>query len=118
MNNKELIEVKQNIFTKIKNFFKNIFAKNNKETGINSNGTIATQYSSTGNNQKEKFFDLYNKIKAGNVNVFNVDIDKLQKVCQMLEEECKLKEIRLKNTRDEINIHRKNVMCYKNIANN
>ena len=36
----------------------------------------------------------------------------------MLEEECKLKEMRLKNTRDEIEIHRKNVMGYKNIAQN
>lgn len=66
-------------------------------------------------NQKKLFFDLYKKIKCGEVNVFDVDIDKLQKICQMLEEECKLKEAKLKNTRDEIEIHRKNITYYKNI---
>ena len=117
MNNKELIEVRQNIFTKIKNFLKKIFIKNHKETIQSSNSTVSTQYSSIDKNEKEQFFDLYKKIKTGNVNVFNVDIDKLQKVCKILEEECKLKEMRLKNTKDEIDIHKKNVMCYKNIAN-
>ena len=117
MNNMELMEVRQNIFTKIKNFFKKIFIRNHKEIIPNANSTVLTQYSSSDNNQKEQFFDLYKKIKTGNVNVFNVDIDKLQKVCQMLEEECKLKEMRLKNTKDEIDIHRRNVMCYKSITN-
>jgi len=116
MNNNELIEIKQNLFTKIKNFFRNIFVRNYKKETINADNNTSNQYSSTTNNQKEQFFELYKKIKHGDVNVFNVDIDKLQKICQMLEEECKLKEMRIKNTRDEIDIHRKNVMCYKNIA--
>lgn len=116
MNSKELIAVKQNIFTKIKNFFKKIFARNNKDTIINSNNTTLNQDLSTTNSQKEQFFDLYRKIKTGDANVFNEDIDKLQRICQILEEECKLKEARLKNTKDEIEIHRKNIMCYKNIV--
>ena len=118
MNSKELIKVKQNIFTKIKDFFRSIFVRKHKDVMLNASNTISNQHSSINNSQKEQFFDLYNNIKNGKVNVFNVDIDKLQKICQMLEEECKLKEMRLKNTRDDIEIHRKNVMCYKNIAQN
>lgn len=76
---------------------------------LNASNTISTQHSSINNSQKEQFFDLYNNIKNGKVNVFNVDIDKLQKICQMLEE-CKLKEMRLKNTRDDIEIHKK-MLC-------
>ena len=70
MNSKELIEVRQNIFTKIKNFFKNIFVRKHKEVIPNTNSTASIKYSSTDNSQKEQFFDLYKKIKTGNVNVF------------------------------------------------
>lgn len=117
MNGNELIEVKQNLFTKMKNFFRKIFARNYKKETINENNTI-TQYSVTKNDSKEQFFELYNKIKKGEISTFSIDIDNLQKICQMLEEECKLKEMRLKNTRDEIEIHRNNIMCYKGIGQN
>ena len=116
MNSKEPIKIKQNIFTKIRDFFRCIFVKKHKNLMLNASNTVPTQNSSINNSQKEQFFDLYNNIKNGKVDVFNVDIDKLQKICQILEEECKLKEARLKNTRDDIEIHKKNVMCYKNIA--
>ncbi len=116
MNGKELIKRKQNIFTKIKLFFRNIFVKKHKDVMLNAGNTDSNQKSSINNKQKEQFFNLYNDIKNGNVNVFNVDIDKLEKICQMLEEECNLKEKKLKNTRDNIETHKKNIACYKNIA--
>lgn len=118
MNGKELIETKQKIFTKIRNFFKSIFARKNKVIVPNSNNNLLTQNSSINNNPKEQFFKLYNDIKNGKINVFSLDIDKLQKICHMLEEECKLKEMKLKNTKEDIEIHKKNIMCYKSIAEN
>lgn len=118
MNCKEQIKTKQNIFASIKEFFRNIFARKQKKLMLNESNTLSTQNLSKNNSSKEQFFDLYNNLKEGKVNVFNTDIDKLQKICQMLEEECKLKEMRLKNTREDIEIHRKNAMCYKNITQN
>lgn len=70
------------------------------------------------NIDKKEFFDLYKKIKNGEINMFSVEVEKLERVYQILEEECRLKEYRLKNTLDQIEIHRKNIMCYKNIAQN
>lgn len=117
MNRSELIETKQNFITKIKMFFRKVFVRNYKNETINVNNNTLIKKSSINDNQKEQFFDLYNKIKHGEVNAFDVDANKLKKICRMLEEECKLKEMKLKNTREEIEIHRQNVMCYKKIAN-
>ena len=118
MNSKEITKIKQNFFTKIKDFFKRIFSKKHKDIMLNASNTVSTPNLLTNDSQKEQFFDLYNNIKNGKVNVFNVDINKLQKVCQMLEEECKFKEMRLKNTKEDIENHRKNIMYYKNISKN
>jgi hypothetical protein len=118
MNKNSLIEIKESIFTKIRNFFRNIIKKNNAEKN-----TLFTNNVSTGNSNIEKqvdnkkeFFNLYNKIKYGEISAFSVELEKLEKVCKMLEEECNLKEKRLKNTKEEIEIHKKNIMCYKNIV--
>lgn len=55
MNSKELIKVKQNIFTKIKDFFRSIFVRNHKDVMLNASNTISTQHSSINNSQKEQF---------------------------------------------------------------
>ena len=90
----------------------------NKYVMLNAGNTISPQPSHMSNNSKEEFFNLYNNINNGKISVFNVDIDNLQKICQILEEECKLKETKLQNTKDNIEIHKRNIMYYKNITQN
>ena len=86
-----------NIFSKIKNFFKNLF--NNKKKlptaeYIESKENIVEDNESTKLN-KEQFLDLYERLKQGDVDIFTIDPDEVEKMCMLLEEEIKLKEKQL-----------------------
>jgi len=115
MNENSLIEVKENIFTKIRNFFKKIFQKENKKTQkkaiVNNEQFKDTKKQS----EKEEFFDLYKEVKEGNIDLYSLENSKLQMLYKLLEQECNLKEKRLKDTKDEIEVHKKNIMIYNNV---
>ena len=96
MNNKQLIESKENIFTKIRNFFKKLFFKEEKYNNIDS---VSQNIQETKNDNienyetdKKDFLELYEKSKKGEVDLLSLSPDTLKKMCALLEEEIKIKE--------------------------
>lgn len=57
---------------------------------------------------KEEFFDLYNKIKAREIDLSYISAKDLKKVEIIMEEEVKIKEKILKKLKKEIKLHKKN----------
>ena len=57
---------------------------------------------------KEEFFDLYNKIKAREIDLSYISAKDLKKVEIIMEEEVKIKENILKKLKKEIKLHKKN----------
>lgn len=86
MNNNQLMEVKNNIFTKIKNFFKKIFTEKKQ---------LPDEITKNSAENKREFFEQYNKIKKGEIDIFSIDPDEVEKMCIILEEENKIQEQQL-----------------------
>ena len=57
---------------------------------------------------KEEFFDLYNKTKAREIDLSYISAKDLKKVEIIMEEEVKIKEKILKKLKKEIKLHKKN----------
>lgn len=99
-----LIERKDNIFSKIKNWFQGIFFKNKiqKETKNVTENTY--NIDNTNNNiektdsklkmyeeDKNSFMEIYKKVKNKEIDIDMLDEETTEKICQLLEEEVKLK---------------------------
>lgn len=93
-----------NIFIKIKKFFKNLFNKT-KALPLAENIEYKEEKVIAESNKlsKEQFFDLYEKLKKGDVDIFTIDPDEVEKMCILLEEETKFKEKLLTKRLAEIN---------------
>ena len=95
MNNK-LIERKENIFTKIRNFFKGLFYKKEKFNDANLASQNIEEIEKTDTEKyetdKREFLDLYENAKQGKVDMLSLSSDTLEKMCELLEEEIKIKE--------------------------
>ena len=103
MNNKQLIEYKENIFTKIKNFFKNIFRKKQVNSNIEKTAIIPEEIKKENYKiDKKEFMDIYEKSKTGDIDLFTIPVDKLEKMCILLEEEIKIKERNLDEKRNKL----------------
>lgn len=63
---------------------------------------------------KEKFFDLYNKIKARKINLFYIDDKDLKKVEIIMEEEIKIKENILEKLKKETKLYENNYCTDQN----
>lgn len=92
------------IFTKIKNFFRNIFNKQKRLTAAEVIETTkeVTQDAPMSLN-KEQFLSLYEKLKKGDVDIFSIDPDEVEKMCMLLDEEIKIKQNKLNMKLAEIN---------------
>lgn len=63
---------------------------------------------------KEKFFDLYNKIKARKIDLFYIDDKDLKKVEIIMEEEIKIKENILEKLKKETKLYENNYCTDQN----
>ena len=109
MNNNQLIERKENIFTKIKNFFRGLFSKKKEYNCTNS---IAQNIQETEPNNieqyetdKKEFLEIYEKSKKGEVDLLSLSPDALKKMCALLEEEIKMKEKNNEIKREKLNAY-------------
>lgn len=111
MNNNQLIERKENIFAKIKNFFKNLFFKKNKNEVFNTvtqNIEETREPKSTSKKyetDKKEFFELYENSKKGEIDLLSLPPETLKKMCALLEEEIKLKEKSNELKREKLNAY-------------
>lgn len=96
MSENQLIECKENIFTKIKNYFKrNFFKKDNyKHVDYVSQNVQETKQDNIESYEinKKDFLELYEKSKKGEVDLLSLAPETLKKMCALLEEEIKIKE--------------------------
>ena len=116
MSNKQLVEYKENIFTRIRNFFKRIFSKKSKQRveDIVVQNSIEAEHVAEPKEEvneeyktnKKEFFDIYEKSKKGEVDLFSLSAETLEKMCTLIEEE-----IRIKKRNNEIK--RKKLEEYK-----
>lgn len=96
MNNNQLIERKESIFTKIKNFFLRKFGSKNKSA--NENIVVQNVTETKENNvktyedDKKEFLQLYEDSKNGKIDLLSLSPEILEKMCILLEEEIKIKE--------------------------
>ena len=96
MSNNQLIERKENIFKKIKNFFKGFFFKKEE---YNYTNPVSQNIEKVKNpdidkyaTDKKEFLELYENSKKGEVDLLSLSPDTLKKMCALLEEEIKMKE--------------------------
>ena len=98
MNNNQLIERKENIFTKIKKFFKNLLFKKEENKLINTatqsieKTKVKKSVSENYETDKKDFLELYEKSKKGEIDLLSLPPETLKKMCSLLEEEIKIKE--------------------------
>lgn len=97
-----------NFFQKIKEFFKNIFAKNKtqlleepKENSLNNN---LTEQKISYQKEKNEFFEIYNKIKKGQYDLNNLTKEQAEKIIEILNSEIDLKKEKLGKSVTELNI--------------
>lgn len=96
--NKSLIIKKDKIIYKIINFFKNLFRKNKQEIIEKENNNFANEPNTQNKNnfndekqkEKERFFNLYENVKKGIVDVKSLKGADLIQINQMLKLELKL----------------------------
>lgn len=111
MNNNQLIERKENIFAKIKNFFKNLFFKKNRKEVFNTvtqNIEETREPKSTSKKyetDKKEFFELYENSKKGEIDLLSLPPETLKKMCALLEEEIKMKEKSNELKREKLNAY-------------
>ena len=92
-----LIERKDNVFSKIKNWFQGIFFKNKvqKETKKVTENTYNIEKTDSRlkmyEENKNSFMEIYKKVKNKEIDIDMLDEETTEKICQLLEEEIKLK---------------------------
>lgn len=96
MSKNQLVECKENIFTKIKNFLRRKFFKKEDYKYVDS---VSHSIKETKQNNiesyemdKKDFLELYEKSKKGEVDLLSLAPETLKKMCALLEEEIKIKE--------------------------
>lgn len=109
-NNKGLVVVAKTFFKRVKEFFLNLFKKEDEK--INEN-TVEEFESKTDKNEitkvedntdeREEFFKKYEAFKAEKIDVSELSGSELVKMNAMLEEETKLNKQKLQNALNEFN---------------
>ena len=54
------------------------------------------------NNEKEKFFDIYQKSKIDAIDLYSLDQETLEKMCEIIQEEINIKKKILENKKNKI----------------
>lgn len=103
MNNNQLVKYKEGVFSKIKNFFKNLFVK--KQVAIPVHNELIENNKNNYDDNKRNFMNLYEKTKKGDIDLFSIAPEKLEKMCKLLEEEIKIKERNLQEKRNSLNAY-------------
>lgn len=104
MKNIYLIERKENIFSKIKNWFRGLFKKNIIQEETNSITETKKNMNNMNNNlekidnsiktykeDKAEFMELYNNVKNGKIGIDTLDEETAGKICKLLKEEIFMK---------------------------
>ena len=104
MKNTYLIERKENIFSKIKNWFRGLFKKNIIQEETNSITETKKNMNNMNNNlekidnsiktykeDKAEFMELYNNVKNGKIGIDTLDEETAGKICKLLKEEIFMK---------------------------
>ena len=96
MRNDQLIVHKENIFTKIKKFFKGLFFKKEEPNYIESASQNKEEIKKIDTEQyeidKKEFLELYENSKKGEVDLLSLSPETLKKMCTLIEEEIRIKE--------------------------
>lgn len=110
--------LKNNFILKITNIIRNFFIKKNKtimmldekknidnETFLDTKNEIDTENTKGKKfeDEKKEFFRLYNESKKDNFDVFSVDKEKLDKICDMMLEEIKIKQKYIEELKAKLN---------------
>ena len=113
---KQLIKYKKSFFSKIKEKFISFFRKKNNnymdsnkkeisENILNKSTFIQNQVKES--TEKEKFMNLYNKVKKGEIDTESLDEETLHKIIVLLNEEIELTNSKIyeeiKETKEEMN---------------
>ena len=104
MNHKLPIEQKQGFLQKVIIFFKKLFYKNNYKKLEKSENFKMNIHERSINvvpkeTSKKEFFDLYEKAKNGEVDLYDIDKNDLMRMCKMIEEEIKIVDREIIETR-------------------
>ncbi len=97
-------------FKKIKRYFKRIFNRQNtkliEESTINNvdKDISNDEFIDEKKKQKEEFFNLYNNVKNGTINVNNLMINDLIKVQFMMKKEIGILDEKINQKENEVNI--------------
>ena len=85
--NKSMICVKENIFTKMLKFIKNILSKRKKKQEIK----IETCSNTNNIRQKSELLSIYNKAKKGKYDLNTLEIEEIKMLNKLIEAEIEIK---------------------------
>ena len=98
--NKDLVKYENSFIKRILKWFKNIFHKEPKEIIKNDNPVVKEKNDIENKNhesEKDKFFEWYNSVKDGRIDVNTLSYDELKRFNLMMDEEIDLKSQKLAN---------------------
>ena len=117
MKNNEIMINNDNIFSKIRRTIHNLFHKDkkqNKKTEENNiYDDINKEYKSEYISEKERIFTLYEDMKKGNIDIYEIPSQDLNMIKELLLSEIDLKEKKLDEIQTDINRSKYNIECYK-----
>jgi len=96
-NDVSLVCVKENLFVKIRKFFKNLFRKEVKKSDkVNNEEIIVNELDVVQSKTKEDIMNIYSKAKKGEYDLENLEVEEIHMLNDLIEEEIKLKAEKLK----------------------
>ena len=112
-NNTSLVEVKPNIFTKMKNFFKKLFFKQEKKVEVTERIAIVGEESKSQDSKKD-FFKLYKQVRQGNVDLYSLETEELKKIKALMDEELRMRKEKLNQIITEVKMCEFKLKSYNN----
>lgn len=117
MKNNEIMINNDSIFSKIRNKLYMLFHKNNKQNligeEINIDDNINKEYKPEYISEKERIFTLYEEMKKGIIDIYEIPSQDLNMIKELLLSEINLKENKLDEIQTDINRSKYNIECYK-----
>lgn len=102
------------IWNKIKEFFRNLFKSKKPKLLVEKSQSEAVEKNNVNTEiSKEKFFDIYNKVKNKEVSLSSLSLDELKRIDAMLDEEIKMKTKKIDRQVTEINMRNMDIKFYK-----
>ena len=115
MKNNELIIRKESLLTKLRKFIYKFLHGNPKKTkkGIQKEPIFNLNKNNDMNINKENAFKIYNALRSGKINIYQVPDDYLEVIKEFLTKEIQLKENRLNSLKTEINETKYSIKSYE-----